>query len=132
MLTFLDGKITKRKCLLFACRCECRLEQPDCEREKVEATERYADGKGRPTTSLAALEAIGIDGVTLESVSEMDPVDGRRNASGTPLSSPPTSHRIETTGDDEQEEDGRIHQDQRPRSNDRDYPLVRQTGERGG
>src|SRR4051794_12418207 len=75
MLSFLEGRITKRKCLLFACACERRMwEQPDYEREKVEASERYADGQGPPEDVLAALEAIGIDGVTLETVTEMDPV----------------------------------------------------------
>jgi len=76
MLEFLQEKITKRKCLLFACACERRLwERPDCEREKVEATERYADGQGSADDVLAALETIGIDGVTLESVTDMDPLD---------------------------------------------------------
>ena len=75
MLRFLEGRITKRKCLLFACACERRLwEQPDCERQKVEATERYADGEGPADDVLAALQGIGIDGVELDSVTEMDPV----------------------------------------------------------
>jgi hypothetical protein len=75
MLTFLRGRISKRKCLLFGCACERRLwDQRDCEREKVEATERYADGEGPADDVLAALEVIGIDGVTLEDVTDMDPV----------------------------------------------------------
>ena len=76
MLEFLRGRMSKRKCLLFACACERRLwDEPDCEREKVEATERYADGDGPAEDVLEALEAIGIDGVTLESVTDVDPID---------------------------------------------------------
>jgi hypothetical protein len=75
MLEFLRGKADKRKFLLFACACERRLwNQPDCEREKVEVTERFADGKATAADVLAALQDIGIDGVTLSSVTDMDPV----------------------------------------------------------
>lgn len=75
MLTFLWGKADKRKCLLFACACERRLwNQPDCEREKVEVTECFADGKATAADLLSALQDIGIDGVTLESITDMDPL----------------------------------------------------------
>jgi hypothetical protein len=106
MLAFLEGKITKRKCLLFACACERRLwEQPDCEREKVEASERYADGEGPADDVLAALEAIGIDGVTLESVTEMDPVDWAEDCAQDSADFAANAARKEAMSDEDEYED---------------------------
>jgi hypothetical protein len=76
MLDYLQGIGSRRKCLLFACACERRLwDQPDCERDKVTAAERYADGDAPAEELFAALEAIGYEGVTLKSVTEMDPFE---------------------------------------------------------
>jgi hypothetical protein len=75
MLEFLGDRASRRKCLLFACACERRLwAQPDCEREKVEAVESFADGAATAERVLAALQDIGIDSVSLESVTDLDPV----------------------------------------------------------
>jgi hypothetical protein len=74
MLQFMESERHKRKCLLFASACERRLwNQPDCEREKVEVTEAYADGQAAAADVFAALERIGIEGVTLTSITEMKP-----------------------------------------------------------
>jgi hypothetical protein len=62
MLRHLGDRAGKRRCFLFACACERRLwEQPDCEKEKILAAERYADGLAEADELLAALEDIGID-----------------------------------------------------------------------
>jgi hypothetical protein len=75
MLNFLKERADKRRCLLFACACERRLwGHPDCEREKVEATESYADGQATAAEVLAALEHIGSEHYTLGDVTDMDPV----------------------------------------------------------
>lgn len=75
MLTFLKDRADKRRCLLFACACERRLwGHPDCEREKVEVTESYADGQATAAEVLAALEHIGSEHYTLGDVTDMDPV----------------------------------------------------------
>ena len=75
MLSFLQDKADQRRCLLFACACERRLwHHPDCEREKVEVTESYADEQAPATELFAVLEHIGTEGVTLQSVTDMDPV----------------------------------------------------------
>jgi hypothetical protein len=74
MLYHLKATGSIRQFLLFACACERRFwNQPDCERDKVVAVERYADGDGPAEELLAALEAIGIDGVSLEIITEMAP-----------------------------------------------------------
>jgi hypothetical protein len=69
MLEFLGDKASRRKCILFVCACERRMwKHPDCERAKVKATERYADGLASPKEVLATLQDIGIDGVDLDFV----------------------------------------------------------------
>jgi hypothetical protein len=109
MLAFLERTISKRKCLLFACACERRLwEQPDCEREKVEASERYADGQGPPDDVLAALQTIGIQGVTLETVTEMDPVGWAEECARDSAEFATNVARNEATGDDEDEDDWKV------------------------
>jgi hypothetical protein len=75
MLYWLGDRVDRRRALLFACACERRLwDQPDCDHDKVTAAERYADGQAPAEELFAVLEDIGIDGITLESVTEMDPV----------------------------------------------------------
>jgi hypothetical protein len=64
MLVHLGTTADKRRCMLFACACERRLwNEADCERAKVEATERYADGQATAADVLATLQDIGIDDV---------------------------------------------------------------------
>jgi hypothetical protein len=82
MVEFLGDRASKRKCLLFACACERRLwAHPDCERAKVEVTEAFADGQATAADVLAALQDIGIDGVTLESITDCDPVSWAKHES---------------------------------------------------
>ena len=81
MLDFLKDKADKRRCLLFACACERRLwGHPDCEREKVEVTELFADGQATALEVFAALEHIGYEEVTLGEVTDMDPAEWANGA----------------------------------------------------
>ena len=61
MLHHLGSKADKRKCMLFVCACERRLwNEPDCERKKIEVTERYADGRAAAVDVMAALKGSAI------------------------------------------------------------------------
>jgi hypothetical protein len=62
LLHHLDVKAGKRKCRLFVCACERRLwNEPDCQREKIEVTERYADGEATTADVAAAIQRTGLD-----------------------------------------------------------------------
>jgi hypothetical protein len=61
MLHRLGSKADKRRCMLFVCASERRLwNEPDCAREKIEVTERYADGDATAAEVAAALHNTGI------------------------------------------------------------------------
>ena len=61
MIHHLGSKAGKRRCMLLVCACERRLwNEPDCEREKIEVTERYADGEAIAAEVVAALQNTGI------------------------------------------------------------------------
>jgi hypothetical protein len=73
MLDYVAESATERLFLLFACACERRLgDQPDCERDLIDATERYADGEEH-----AALEAVlPTEGITLvEYITSVGPLE---------------------------------------------------------
>jgi hypothetical protein len=62
MLDYLEDRAGKRKYLLFASACERRLwDRPDCERDKVVATEQYADGEEHAAHAVI----IPTEGITL-------------------------------------------------------------------
>ena len=76
MLGHVEATASKRQFLLFACACERRhWDHPDCERDKVVAAERYADGDGPAEELLTAFEALWSDSVTLKDITEMDPLE---------------------------------------------------------
>jgi hypothetical protein len=74
MLEYLGPRADRRRCLLFAAACGHQLwpHLEDYEQGKVTASERYADGVAPPEELLTALQVIRIDGVDLESITEMD------------------------------------------------------------
>jgi hypothetical protein len=75
MLYYLGERLDQRRALLFVCACERRMwDAPDCERDKVIAAERYADGQAPAEELVAARQALGIESTTLESITEMDPL----------------------------------------------------------
>jgi hypothetical protein len=62
MLHHFGSKADKRKCMLFVCACERRLwNEPDCQREKIEVTERCADREATAADVAAAIQRTGLD-----------------------------------------------------------------------